>query len=325
MALLSGICCDEQTLDRSPRRSNLDVAHFILPDVVWDQAELDALLSKEQQGRVDVDAEFAAVRKEAVEWLIRVCKRFGFSGVTSVLGVCYFDKFLTGVGVHMGKPWMGQLAAVACLSLAAKMEEDSVPLLVDLQVEGAKYVFEAKTVQRMELLVLSGLQWKMNPVTPFSFLDHFSRRFGLKNVHWEFLKTLLVSVIADSKYLCYRPSVLAAATMLYVIQVFEPLESFGYQDQLINVLKISKETLDECHNLISEVSNDHDLKCNYDDSVPSSPHGVIGVSFSCENSNDSWVASSTVSSHSEHPSKRRRRTQEQQMRLRLPFNWPGFS
>ena len=44
-----------------------------------------------------------------------------------------------------------------------------VPLLLDLQVEEIKYVFEVKTIQRIELLVLSTLQWKVNPVTPTSF------------------------------------------------------------------------------------------------------------------------------------------------------------
>lgn len=61
-------------------------------------------------------------------------------------------------------------------------------------------MFEAKTIMRMELLVLSTLHWKMNPVTPLSFLDHIVRRLGLKNsVHWDFMRRcerLLLSVIA---------------------------------------------------------------------------------------------------------------------------------
>ena len=61
-------------------------------------------------------------------------------------------------------------------------------------------MFEAKTIQRMELLVLSTLKWKMHPVTPLSFLDHIIRRLGLKtHVHWEFLRRcehLLLSVVS---------------------------------------------------------------------------------------------------------------------------------
>ncbi|GMP42228.1 hypothetical protein CsSME_00012043 [Camellia sinensis var. sinensis] len=56
------------------------------------------------------------------------------------------------------------------------------------QVEESKFVFEAKIIQRMELLVLSTLQWKMNPVTPLSFVDHIVRRFGFEtDLHLEFL------------------------------------------------------------------------------------------------------------------------------------------
>ena len=41
------------------------------------------------------------------------------------------------------------------------------------QVGEPKFVFEAKTIQRMELLVLSTLKWKMQVLTPCSFIDYF--------------------------------------------------------------------------------------------------------------------------------------------------------
>lgn len=37
-------------------------------------------------------------------------------------------------------------------------------------------MFEAKTIQRMELLVLSTLKWRMQAVTPFSYIDYFLHR-----------------------------------------------------------------------------------------------------------------------------------------------------
>ena len=69
-------------------------------------------------------------------------------------------------------------------------------------MEESKYVFEAKTIKRMELLVLSTLQWKMNPVTPISFLEYIIRRLGLKNnLCWEFLRrceSIVLSVITGT-------------------------------------------------------------------------------------------------------------------------------
>ena len=70
-------------------------------------------------------------------------------------------------------------------------------------MEDTKYVFEAKAIQRMELLVLSTLEWKMHPVTPLSFLDNIIRRLGLKtHLHWEFLmrcERLLLSVVSGKQ------------------------------------------------------------------------------------------------------------------------------
>ena len=34
-------------------------------------------------------------------------------------------------------------------------------------------MFEARTIERMELLVLTTLGWRMQAVTPFSFIDHY--------------------------------------------------------------------------------------------------------------------------------------------------------
>ncbi|KAL7250890.1 hypothetical protein ACSBR1_012831 [Camellia fascicularis] len=68
----------------------------------------------------------------------------------------------------------------------------------------------------MELPVLYSLQWKMNPVTPLSFFDHTVRTFGFKtDLHLEFLWRY-------SRYGCYLPSILAAATILHVIKEVKP-------------------------------------------------------------------------------------------------------
>ncbi|XP_072055633.1 uncharacterized protein [Arachis hypogaea] len=103
-----------------------------------------------------------------------------------------------------------------------------------LKVEEPKFLFEAKTVQRMELLVLSTLQCRMNPVTPISFLEHIVRRIGLKTLlHWEFLWK-------DSRFMGYLPSTLVAATMIHVIKEIELLNAMEYINQLMGLLKTSE-------------------------------------------------------------------------------------
>lgn len=72
-----------------------------------------------------------------------------------------------------------------------------------MQVEDSRYLFEAKTIKKMELLVLSTLQWRMNPVTPFSFVDYITRRLGFKDhMCWEILwqcERTILSVILGMK------------------------------------------------------------------------------------------------------------------------------
>lgn len=71
--------------------------------------------------------------------------------------------------------WAIPLLSVACLSLAAKMEEPKVPFLSELQTKD--YQFESKVIQRMEIMVLTTLEWKMSSATPLCYLHYFIRKF----------------------------------------------------------------------------------------------------------------------------------------------------
>ncbi|KAK3195868.1 hypothetical protein Dsin_027178 [Dipteronia sinensis] len=247
--------------------SNTCLSPFLLleQDLFWEDEELLSLFSKEQEQQHFINFEEAKSsccdallgRGQAVEWVLKVVAHYGFTTLTAVLAIDYLDRLLFTLHFQRDKPWMIQLLAVTCLSLAAKVEETQVPLLLDLQVEDTKYVFEAKAIQRMELLVLSTLKWKMHLVTPLSFLDHIIRRLGLKNnVHWEFLRRcerLLLTLVSDSRFVSYLPSVLATATMMHVIDQVEPLNSIEYQNQLLGVINTSKEKVNECYKHIVEM------------------------------------------------------------------------
>ncbi|GMH23253.1 hypothetical protein Nepgr_025096 [Nepenthes gracilis] len=280
---------------------------LIEQDLCWDDHELSTLHSKEEENRLYehllTDPSLAVARRESMEWMLRVHAHYCFSVLTAVLAVNYFDRFLFSFQFQRGKPWMTQLAAVACLSLAAKVEEIHVPLLLDLQVEEAKYIFEAKMIQRMEILVLSTLEWKMNPVTAHSFLDYIARRLGLKDhLCCELLRRcekVLLSIISDSRFMRYRPSVIAAAAMLCVVNNLEPCIGEEYQNKLLEILGTHKDKVDECYQLTLELASEGKfLPSNKRKAVslPGSPNGVIDVSFSSGSSNNSWVVASSVSS-----------------------------
>lgn len=107
-------------------------------DLFWDDEELISLSSKESPNPLHESLRakpaLLGARAEAVEWILEAQAHHGFSVPTAVLAVNCLDRFLSSLRLDTDKPWMSQLAAVACLSLAAKVEETQVPLLLDIQV-----------------------------------------------------------------------------------------------------------------------------------------------------------------------------------------------
>lgn len=95
-----------------------------------------------------------------------------FQPETVYLSVNYLDRFILSHNLP-GKEWHWRLLSAACLSLAAKMEETNVPLLLDLQIIEPRFLFKPKTVQQMELLVGGSLKWRLRTTTPFDFLHYF--------------------------------------------------------------------------------------------------------------------------------------------------------
>nr|GMC97075.1 D-type cyclin family 3 subgroup 1 [Ipomoea batatas]GMD00938.1 D-type cyclin family 3 subgroup 1 [Ipomoea batatas] len=149
---LDGLFCDEERFEDDlggwscfenevyPKINVKKPLSFFESDLFWEDDELLTLLSKEKQahfgsGSLDLDGSLMVARKEALDWMFKVIGHYGFNALTAVLAVNYFDRLISGVSFQKDKPWMSQLAAVACLSIAAKVEEIEVPLLLDFQEE----------------------------------------------------------------------------------------------------------------------------------------------------------------------------------------------
>ncbi|XP_071726203.1 cyclin-D3-1-like [Rutidosis leptorrhynchoides] len=336
-SFISTLFCNEEQLDddgqdiedeftQTPHQHSFD-RHFPHPldqqDLFWEHEELVSLFTKEQEQQQQqqqqslcllsldkTDPSVFVDRKVGVNWILKVKSYYGFTDLTAILAINYLDRFLYSVHFQNDKPWMIQLVAVTCLSLAAKLEETQVPPLLDLQVEDSEFLFEATTIQKMELLVMSTLKWRMNPVTPISFLDHIVRRLGLTNhlhlhLHWDFFKKCearILCVVSDSRFLFYKPSVLATATMLHVLDEINPQNSIDYKSQLLDLLKITKGSMHECYELVIELSYDMNNIRKHDSNEPTiypeSPAGVID--FTCdESSNESWEFNSYLNNPNE--------------------------
>lgn len=160
----------------------------------------------------------AEAREDAISWILKVQAYYQFSVLTAYLAVNYIDRFMASHCLPQFNGWPMQLLAVACLSLAAKMEETLVPSLVGLQIEDAKFIFEPRTVCKMEFLVLAALNWRLRSVTPFNFISCFACKADQTGAYTGFLISratqIILATIHDVEFLHHCPSSMAAAAIL---------------------------------------------------------------------------------------------------------------
>ncbi|KAL1817628.1 hypothetical protein ACET3Z_020202 [Daucus carota] len=259
-------------------------------------------------------------RQEAVDWIGKAHSYFNFGPLCAYLSVNYLDRFLSAYELPTGKEWMMQLLAVACLSLAAKMEETEVPLCLNLQFGESKFLFEAKTIQRMELLVLSTLKWRMQSITPFSFIDYFLAKMMGDDIASRlpiFRSTqLILSIIKGIDFLEFRPSEIAAAVALSVAgetqtvdteKALYELHHHLQKDKVVKCVKLMKR-LSTLSSSLSAVSSNGSNGLTHS-SLPQSPIGVIDAACISYKSDETTVGTCANSSHYSENTKRRKLNQ----------------
>ncbi|KAG0559521.1 hypothetical protein KC19_10G111500 [Ceratodon purpureus] len=215
--------------------------------------------------------------------VVQVQSFYNYGPLTVALAVNYMDRFLSRHHLPQGRDWMLQLLSVACISLAAKMEESEVPILLDLQVEQVEHVFEAHTIQRMELLVLSTLEWRMSVVTPFSYIDYFFHKLGISNVLLRALLTrvgdIVLKAVKDTIFLPYLPSVVAAAAIICSLEEVTALQS-GDLMRIFGSLSVDVDAVKECYDDMQEVVMDscyRRLSVKRKALLASEPQSPVGV------------------------------------------------
>ncbi|KAG6513069.1 cyclin-D2-1-like [Zingiber officinale] len=203
----------------------------------------------------------SAAREEAVAWILRVQAYYCFRPLTAYLAVNYMDRVLSSHRLPQNE-WALQLLSVACLSLAAKMDETILPSLLDLQVERAKFIFEPRTIIRMELLVLTALNWRLRSVTPFTFISFFVHKIDSVGKYAQYLVALATEItlatMKDVRFLSHCPSSLAAAAIIRSTDEIVGLDSINPEAAASWCAGLTEEGIANCYrsmeNVITNIS-----------------------------------------------------------------------
>ncbi|CAN6352188.1 unnamed protein product [Urochloa humidicola] len=231
---------------------------------------------------------FRRARLAAVKWILETRGFFGFGHRTAYLAIAYFDSFLLRRRVDReAMPWAARLLSVACVSVAAKMEERQAPALSEF--DAGDYDFCPASIRRMELLVLSTLGWRMGAVTPFDFLPCFASRLhpnggagagGRAAVNA--IGFIFATAQAASSVLDHRPSTVAAAAILAAtygpaLLTKEALDS--KMSYLSPSCLIDKEHVHACYSMMvgdmNSRGNKRSLPCSGSDEVATSTYDSV--------------------------------------------------
>jgi Cyclin, N-terminal domain/Cyclin, C-terminal domain len=113
-------------------------------------------------------------RSKMVGWQYQVADFCSFNRETVAIATSYFDRFLSKdtAAEALSNTDLFQLAAMTCFYTAAKIHEPESfePWMLSKMSRG---LYTAEQVEKMELVILKAIGWRMNPPTALSFVREF--------------------------------------------------------------------------------------------------------------------------------------------------------
>ncbi|KAJ4876514.1 putative cyclin-D6-1 [Raphanus sativus] len=196
-------------------------------------------------------------RNHAVSSVIQYSRKLDDPSLT-YLAVNYLDRFLSSEDMMLqSKPWILKLISLSCVSLSSKMRKPEISVC-DLPVEGE--MFDAQMIERMENLKE----------------DHSVLKHSLKAQATD----LTFSLQHDIKFLEFKPSVIAAAALLFASSELCPLQFPYFSNRICQCTYVNKDELMECYKAMQERDVVEDNEGSNDTAV-----NVLDQQFSsCEES-----------------------------------------
>ena len=125
--------------------------------------------------RLHGQASFLNPRMRAIlfDWMTEVCQEYQLKRETLHIALINVDRYLSAVK-NLKRSKL-QLVGVASLLIASKVEEIYAPRGSEfvMTTDGA---YSAQEIFQMEMKILKVLQWKITPVTTFTWLNLYTRK-----------------------------------------------------------------------------------------------------------------------------------------------------
>lgn len=212
-------------------------------------------------GQPHVNAKMRAI---LVDWLVDVHKKYKLRQETLFLAIGLIDRFLerrTTARRHL------QLVGVAALLIAAKFEELYPPQVQDFVYITDK-AYTKEEVIKMEVSILTALDFKVCQPTAVHFMERFHRVNGCTQAHRDLAQYLLELTLVEYRMVRYSASHLAAAALLLSNKLLRKQPS--WDSRMCRKTGFMEQALRECAREI----------CNLLERAESSPMQAVRKKFS---------------------------------------------
>ncbi|XP_043691711.1 putative cyclin-D7-1 [Telopea speciosissima] len=201
-------------------------------------------------------------RFKAVRWFIKSQCRFNLSLGTVFNAVNYFDRFVSAEYSEKWENWMIEWVSVACLSIAAKFGEVSIPQLQIWEDHELWLKPITPTIQSMELKVLKALGWRLNCVTPYSYVDLLTCQLDSLiqpsqvqvDSSFRLTELILLATLSNPKFLEFRPCTIAVSAFRCCLEEMFPSKTDKHLS--INIQHLIppelKDDMDKCYKAMEE-------------------------------------------------------------------------
>ncbi|PVH32608.1 hypothetical protein PAHAL_9G441800 [Panicum hallii] len=258
---------------------------------------------------LESDEVVASLMEKEKEQLIHVAaghylQRLNSGGVVSSWRIASIDWINKAQAHHN----FGPLCFYLSINYLDRILSIKEPQVSSTDVCSEKYKFDAESIKNMEIFVMGSLNWRMQAVTPFSYINYFMDKFTQgKPLSCGFASRcseLILGTLEATKFLQFRPSEIAAAAVLLAAAESHALD---FTSALIaSNIPIDKQTVKRCYEAMQEVGLVKKNEGNASrPSVPKSPYGVLGASCFSFKTDDSQTPGSSQANHVYNPANKR--------------------
>lgn len=182
-------------------------------------------------------------RSQMIDWIINIIEHCKFSKVTASIAINYLDRFLMKSEWALIDRSAFQLAFITCLYIAIKVHEPTV-LSVESIESLIRNVYTKHQIEQMEIIVLTTIQWRMNPSTSFHFATYLCDFISLMDsrLHLETLKELITlqleSTLCDYEVGLLPASLVALAAVMNAVDSMEICSKDNLQEMEVTLQSI---------------------------------------------------------------------------------------